>query len=291
VATPRNIAHLLGLSDAADNRSLLRLVGMRELASGVGVLSKQQPALWLWMRVLGDAMDLSLLRGALVSRQARDRKRVMLALAAVGGITALDVFASVQESRRMRRTQARSRAESDEGTFVRKTITVRRPVEEVYRFWWDFENFPRFMRHLEAVHVTGANRSRWRAEGPGGKPVEWDAELTEDRPNELIAWRSLPEADVDNAGRVRFRPAPGGRGTEVEVAMRYTPPGGMFGRVVAMVTGKAPEQEIDGDLRRLKQVLETGEVTVSDATVEGSSFPQRAARPLEHAALPIGRAR
>ena len=168
---------------------------------------------------------------------------------------------------------------------VTKAITVWRPPDEVYRFWRDFENLPRFMRHLESVRVT-ESRSHWKASGPAGKSVEWDAEIVEDRPHELIAWRSLPGADVDNRGQVRFRPAPGGRGTEIHVEMVYDPPAGGLGKAVAKLFGRDADQQIYGDLRRFKQILETGEVIRSDAALEGAGLPQRPAQPPREARPP-----
>ena len=158
---------------------------------------------------------------------------------------------------------------------VKKAITVNRPPEEVYRFWHDFRNLPRFMKHLEDVRVTGNRRSHWKAKAPAGTTVEWDAEVVDDRPNELIAWRSLEGADVDNWGSVRFAPAPGGRGTEVRVELDYAPPGGALGATVAKLFGEEPEQQMQDDLRRFKQVLETGEVVYSEATVHGRPHPAR----------------
>jgi uncharacterized membrane protein len=128
-------------------------------------------------------------------------------MAAVGGITLADV----------RSSQAMSEEHPDGGDGARqqftKAITIRRQPADVYQFWRDFRHFPTFMSHLESVAVLDQRRSHWTAKGPAGRLVEWDAEITEDRPNELIAWRSLPGADVPNAGRVRFSPAPGDRGT------------------------------------------------------------------------------
>ena len=166
---------------------------------------------------------------------------------------------------------------------VRKAITINRPPDEVYRFWHDFENLPRFMSHLESVQVTGERRSHWRATAPAGQTVEWDAEMTEDRPNELIAWQSLDGADVPNSGAVRFRPAPRGRGTEIDVELQFDAPGGKLGRTVAKLFGKDPAQQVASDLRRFKQVLETGEVILSDATVQGAHLAQRPAQPPEEA--------
>ena len=165
------------------------------------------------------------------------------------------------------------------GIKVEKSLTITKSPEELYRFWRDFENLPRFMGHLESVRVTGERRSHWRAKAPAGRTVEWDAEIVDDRPNELIAWRSLDGADVPNSGVVRFGPAPGGRGTEVKVELEYTPPGGAVGATIATLFGEEPTRQVAEDLRVLKQVLETGEVVRSDATLEGSGLPQRPAQP------------
>ena len=158
---------------------------------------------------------------------------------------------------------------------VKKAITVNRPPEEAYTFWHDFRNLPRFMKHLEDVQMTDNGRSHWKAKAPAGTTVEWDAVVVDDRPNELIAWRSLDGADVDNSGSVRFAPAPGGRGTEVRVELHYNPPGGALGATIAKLFGEEPEQQVQDDLRRFKQVLETGEVVYSEATVHGRPHPAR----------------
>lgn len=145
------------------------------------------------------------------------------------------------------------------GIKVSRAITVNKPVEEVYRFWRNFENLPLFMEHLESVTVTGGNRSHWVAKAPLDRTVEWDAEITNERANELISWRSVPGSDVENMGTVRFKPAPGGRGTEVHVVLDYNPPGGSVGAAVAKLFGEEPDQQVREDLRHFKQMLETGE--------------------------------
>jgi uncharacterized membrane protein len=152
---------------------------------------------------------------------------------------------------------------------VEKSLTVERPAEELYSFWRDFTKLPRFMKHLESVTVSGDRRSHWVAHGPAGTNVEWDAEITEDRPNELIAWRSLPGADVANAGTVRFEPATGGRGTVVRVAIDYTPPAGALGAAVAKLFGEEPRQQVEGDLRRFKSIMEAGEIPTTTGQPEG----------------------
>lgn len=171
---------------------------------------------------------------------------------------------------------------------VTKTITINSRPDEIYDFWRDFENLPRFTHHLEFVETNEAGRSHWVAKAPAGGTVEWDAEVTEDRPNELIAWRSVgANDDVHNSGSVRFTPAPGDRGTEVRVELNYDPPGGKVGSTIAKLFGEEPGQQLDDDLRRLKQVMETGEVLLSPGSPEGigrSVLRQHPAQPAEREA-------
>ena len=155
------------------------------------------------------------------------------------------------------------------GEPVEEAVTVEAPAAELYRFWRNFENLPRFMTHLESVTTTGGTRSHWVARGPMGTTVEWDAEITEEREDELIAWRSLPGADVDSRGSVRFSPAPGGRGTIVTVQLEYAPPGGAAGTAVAKLFGEEPSQQIEDDLRRFKQLMEAGEIPTTEGQPTG----------------------
>lgn len=150
---------------------------------------------------------------------------------------------------------------------VEKTVTINKPPEELYRFWHNFENLPRFMKHLKAVKVYDDKRSHWTTGGPLDSTVEWDADITEDRENELIAWSSVEGADVNNSGVIRFQPAPGDRGTEVKVVTSYNLPGGVLASTIAKLLGKKPQQQIGDDLRRFKMLMETGEI----ATTEGQS--------------------
>lgn len=156
---------------------------------------------------------------------------------------------------------------------VQGTVTIDRPLEEVYAFWRRLENVPRFSARVKKVDEFDDTRSRWIAEGPGGAPLEWESEVLEDRPGELIAWRSVPGSDVHHEGAVRFRPAPGGRGTEVRVDLEHAPPAGVVGRVAARLIGVAPARELDEDLRRLKQLLEAGEVATTDGQPYGPTTP------------------
>jgi uncharacterized membrane protein len=257
IAAPRGLSRLIG---ANGNGLLLRAVGIRELASGIGILTNRKPSAWLWTRVAGDVMDLALLRLAFANRRA-NRLRLTTATAAVAGVTALDVRCSLQHSK--------VEYGQDDGGRVTKTIIINRSPPELYAFWRDFENFPRFMEYLDSVQITGDKRSHWVAKGPAGKKVEWDAEITADQPNELIAWRSLEGSDVQHSGSVKFQSARGGRGTFVRVELQYRPPAGRVGVAVAKLLGRAPDQEINESLRCLKQLLEAGEILTTDGQPAG----------------------
>jgi uncharacterized membrane protein len=268
IIAPETVASVAGARIRPRTAATMRLLGLRELASGVGILSETRPAAWLWARVVGDAMDLALLGKTLANPKCQ-RTRTMTALGSVLAVTALDVKSAVELTQRERRGFA-----EPEGIHVISAITVNRPRDEVYRYWRDLEHLPKFMAHLESVQMQDG-RSKWRAKGPLGIPVEWEAEIVADQPNENLAWRSCEGSDVPNQGSVRFLDAPGGRGTEVRVELRYDPPTGAFGALVAKLFGAEPGQEIAGDLRRFKQVIETGEVLHSDASLHKGPHPAR----------------
>jgi len=150
---------------------------------------------------------------------------------------------------------------------VEKTVTINKPAAELYSYWHDFAKLPTFMKHLESVTVMDSKKSHWVAKAPLDTSVEWDAEIIQEKENELIAWASAEDADIENSGFVRFKPAPDDRGTEVKVVLEYNPPGGAIASAVAKLFGEEPEQQIGDDLRRFKQLMETGEI----ATTEGQS--------------------
>ena len=149
------------------------------------------------------------------------------------------------------------------GVRVEKAVTINASPEELYRFWRNFENLPRFMANLEKVEVHDEKRSHWWAKGPAGSTVDWEAEIINEIPNELIGWRSVDDSKVDNAGSVHFTPATGGRGTEVKVVLRYDPPAGMVGAAVSKILGEDPAMNVQEDLRRLKMLVETGEIATA----------------------------
>jgi uncharacterized membrane protein len=265
---PKAIAKISGVSNA--HTGLIRLYGLREIAAGVTIFSQENPAAGVWSRVAGDALDLASLGKAFASPRA-NKGRVAFATANVLAVTALDLIAAKQLS-----------TNGGQGIHAKASCVVNRSPEEVYSFWRNFENLPRFMRHLESVADRGDGRSSWVAKGPAGSRVEWDATIIADVPGEIITWRSLEGSDVDHAGAVRFERAPGNRGTIVKVNIQYNPPAGVVGAAVAKLFGEEPQQQLDDDLRRFKQVLEVGEVVVSDATLLGTGyFAQRPARPAD----------
>jgi len=149
------------------------------------------------------------------------------------------------------------------GVRVEKSVTVNASPEELYRFWRNFENLPRFMHNLEKVEVRDDRRSHWWTKGPAGSTVDWEAEIINEIPNELIGWRSVDGSKVDNAGSVHFTPSTGGRGTEVKVVLRYDPPAGVLGAAVSKILGEDPAMNVQEDLRRLKMLVETGEIATA----------------------------
>lgn len=157
----------------------------------------------------------------------------------------------------------------DAGIQVDRAATINRPRAEVYRAWRNLENLPRFMQHLESVHFTANQRSHWVARAPLGRKIEWDAEIVEDRENELIRWESVPGSSVQNSGWVRFQDAPGQRGTEVFVSLTYNPVGGSLGAAVAKLLGEEPGTQVREDLRHFKQILEAGEIPTNDGQPSG----------------------
>jgi uncharacterized membrane protein len=277
---PKLVSRLAGGNGG--NTGLIRLYGLREIMSGAMIFGQgTQPAFGVWSRVAGDVMDIATLAAAASSRST-SRTGLAFATANVLGVTALDVYCA-QEL-----TRAQEGNAQPDTIHMSKSVVINRSPEELYAFWHDFENFPRFMYHLESVRSTGPRTSRWIAHGPMGTQVEWNSEITADSPNELVAWRSVEGSDVDHSGIVQFERRPRGRGTIVRVELDYRTPGGAAGALVAKLFNASPEQQIHDDLNRMKQLIETGEVIRSDASPEGRGpILQEPARPPSDA--PAGR--
>jgi uncharacterized membrane protein len=158
---------------------------------------------------------------------------------------------------------------SSSASEARSTIIVNIPPERAYSYWRDFSNLATFMNHLKSVQVTDPRHSRWTAYGPLSKEVQWDAEITDERENELIAWRSIEGSDVNMEGLVQFSRATGGRGTLIEVSLRYEPPAGAVGSAAMKLLGKDPSFLMRQDMRRFKALLEAGEIPTTDGQSHG----------------------
>jgi uncharacterized membrane protein len=152
----------------------------------------------------------------------------------------------------------------DAGALIGRTVTINKPRQELYEFWRDFRNLPLFMDNIESVRLVDARRSHWKVKAPAGTSVEWDSLLTEDLPGEVIAWKSAENSSVDNSGRIEFRDSGNGRGTRVTVTIAYDPPAGGFGKLVAKLFQREPNIQARRDLRRFKQLMETGEIPTSE---------------------------
>jgi len=274
IVAPAAVATLIGARPNRANRSILQTFGARELTAGLGLLARPRAG-WLWARVAGDVMDIAVL-AAMLGKRKRQRASTWLSLASVAGVTLLDAKTAWDQGKEdAKRTAAARRIH------LTAAITINRPPDEVYRFWHDFRNLPQFMDHIESVEMTDGH-SRWRAKGPARTAVEWEAETTIDRPGQMIAWRSSEGTALPNTGSVTFAPAAKGLGTNLRVELRYDPPAGRLGAAIAKFFSEVPEQMIKNDLRRLKQIMETGEVVHSDASIHQGRHPARPAGDDEH---------
>ena len=251
VLAPRALGRAIGVGD---HPAIMRMVGVREIVTGLGILSERAPGAWAWARVAGDAIDLALL-GAATSSPDADPRRIAAATAGVLGVTALDVYSG-------KRLDATESSEAL-AIAVTQTVTINSTPDELYHFWKNLENLPLFMEHLESVAEVNDRVSHWVAKAPAGTSVEWDAEIVDDQPDRSIGWRTLPDSQVTHEGMVSFEPASGGRGTIVRVEMLYVPPAGKVGVWIARMFGEEPALQVADDLRRLKQLLETGEVATT----------------------------
>jgi uncharacterized membrane protein len=252
---PRGFCRLIGIRPHPE---IIRLLGLRELASGISILTGRRTTSGIQARMAGDVMDLALLSPAFVFNRRR-RGSVLLATTAAIGVTALDM----QCLKELRGPSAGRKWTNH----IKTSVLINRRPEELYRFWRNFESLPQFMEHLVSVSQTGENRFHWIAKGPAETQVQWDAEVVMDKPNELIAWRSLEGADVENAGSVRFEPAPGNQGTLMRVQLEYRLPGGTASDKMASLLGESPDQKLTSDLRRFKDLMEAGQRSPAEGKV------------------------
>jgi uncharacterized membrane protein len=267
VLAPRGLGSLAGAGREKDG--LVRAAGIRELVTGVGILSQRNPVPWLWSRVVGDVMDLAVLASG-VRPGNPDRGRAAVSCAAVAGVLALDALAASHFTRHAGHPLVSGVAAPTDLYFETSIATARTP-DECYRFWRDIQNLPRFMDSLESVQALDERRFHWVAKGPAATKLEWDYEITEDRPGAALAWRTLNGAQVPNAGSVIFEPAPHGRGTIVRLSIHYSPVGGQLTAALARLLRQDPQSQVREDLRRFKQLLESGEL----ATTRGQPTGRR----------------
>lgn len=252
---PRAVCRATGMRQ---HPTLLRAVGVRELASGAALLTQKHRFPWLWARVAGDAMDLALLSSAALRRVNPHRSRTIATLGVVASIAAADLAASLRQTKRRASRETPVRGSHED--LVEQSLLVNKSPEECYAFWRNLENLPRFIPMLESISAKDDRRSHWVVKAPLGPNLEWDSEITADHPGERIAWRSVGSTTLTHAGNIRFDPAPGGRGTMVRVSMHLEPALGRASVGVSKLLGKDPNFQTRENLRRFKSLIETGEV-------------------------------
>lgn len=237
----------------------------------------RQPNVEDWERLLSVAIGAGWLAHAARRRQLAGAVGA-LGLIARGAAGFCPVNAAIGRGRR--RDDTRRALGGSHGIGVREVVTIECSADDVFAFWNHPDNLPRFMRNVERVQLLDDGRSHWVVRGPAGVTLEWDAEIINEIDGELIAWRSLPGADVASAGSVRFRPR-GHHRTEVTVALQYEPPGGKTGATLAWLSGQSPASQLRADLRRLKQLMETGEVPTVAGQPAGERKPVSLAKRVE----------
>lgn len=216
----------------------------------------------------GAGIAAALVGGALAVRGATGTCPVYAAL----GVSTGDPDAVLDRPARRGLSSRAATVNARDAIKVERSATINVPRSVLFAFWRDFANLPRFMEHLVSVRVDSPTRSRWVAKAPAGKVVEWEAEIVNEIPDTLIAWKTVGEPDVANAGAVNFSDAPSGRGTVVKVTLDYEPPGGRVGNLIARLFGEDPDRQVREDLRKFKQLMETGEITTSARRVEDSAY-------------------
>jgi uncharacterized membrane protein len=255
---PRTMSRVIGARE--DHPTLMRIFGLREIAAGAVIFSGMRAA-GCWSRVAGDAIDLACL-GKTLATEGSDKGRAIFATANVAAVTALDVATALNLTK------------SGSGAFdvrAERAVIVNKSPDECYRMWRDYQNnTPKYMLRVESVRESEGGRQHWVAKGPAGARIEFDAQITSDEPGRCIGWHTLEGSDIDHSGSVHFEAAPGGRGTVVRVTMYYSPTTLLSGSAaLAQVLGKVPEVEMYKDLRRFKQLMETGEVVKTEGQPAG----------------------
>jgi uncharacterized membrane protein len=249
---PRAVAKISGTKK---NSNLIRMNGLREIVAGVGILTRRDPTPWLWMRVGGDILDLA----SLVAGARNGKTLAASSVAAVAGVTALDVMCA----------QNCAGLTGSRGMRAEANVLIGRPPEECYRFWRDQGNLARCFGSDVWVRETGERTVHWTIQLPGGRKFEWDVEIVEEEQPQRISWRHVPGGPIGAAGSVTFEAAPGNRGTLVRVQIDYSHPAAGAIAALTRLFGKHPEQVLYKMLRRMKQLLEVGEILPTEGQPAG----------------------
>lgn len=270
---PRVMARIAG--GQGKHPTLVRLFGLREITSGLAIFAQgSMPAGGVWSRVLGDAIDLVALASIFACKKS-NKAANLFAMTNVLAVTAMDVLTAIELSKR------KGTLTDDGFVHVKQSLFINRSPAEVYKYWHNFEKLPSFMRHVVSVSPKAGDKYHWVVKAAAGTTVEWDAEITEDRPNEKITWQSLPGTPIMNTGTVSFIALPADRGTLLEVEIFYRPPMGIVGAQVGKLFREEPTVQLKDDLRRFKQIVETGEIIRSDSSPDGNgNIFQRPAQPV-----------
>ena len=251
----KNLDRYLG---TGGHEGTLRLFGLREIAAGAIILAQKEPsATSVWSRVGGDVMDLLFLGKALEEQRSRTkRERLEVATATVLAVTALDVLCAWQ----LGRGSSKEDKTSEDATRVETSVTLNGTPEELYGLWRDPRTLPQVMGHFADVTVQTDGRARWAVNGPVKTRLEWETQIVQEEPGQLLRWYSIRGAKVPNGGSIRFAPATGGRGTVATLEIDFDPPGGTFGKGAAKVLGIVPQVLATKALRRFKALAEAGEI-------------------------------
>lgn len=264
ILAPAGVAGLAGVDDTPRTRRVIQALGARECGHGAALLLG--PEKLVWTRVAGDVLDVAVLAVGIARRGPGRRTRGLVNAAVLTAIGGLDLYAALRSTGGAEpRHAAAQRHET-----LRAAVTVQRSPTDVYNYWRELENLPDFMWHLQSVTTDADGKSHWVANAPVGQPIRWDAEIVEDEPGRRIAWQSLPGSGIANSGRVEFVPDNVGKGTEVRVTIGYQLPGGALAKAAATLLGESPQQQVNDDLRRFKQIVETGQVLRSDGSPDGT---------------------
>ena len=257
-------ARLIGARPTRANRLAFAAIGLCDLAYGLSLFGNRSRKSLAWLRVAADVANLGVLGTRFAPQKLRGPRFAGL-IAAGAGLTVVDALAAARNGNH-------ARQHSHPSVYINATTTIRKSPDEVYAFWRDFSNIPRFMRHVGNVTEVQGNTT-WEAHASLGPSLTWEAQIVSDRPGEEIRWRSTETSLLANHGAVYFRNAPGGRGTEVHVHLGFEPPLGAVGAGIAKLIRALPREQLAADLRRLKQLLELGEIVRSDASIHRGRHP------------------